>query len=201
MDEHRLNPAPPAAAGSARNHIPGEAGLWVFIFGDLLLFLLFFCTYLVYRSRNLTLYVHSQAEMQRGFGLFNTLALLASSWLVALAVTDARRGPSARTRCLLAGALAGGLGFLASKVLEWGGKLRAGISLNTNEFYTFYYMFTGIHLMHLLIGLAVLTYMLARTGQSEQGPAYLMMMEAGGAFWHLVDLLWVILFALLYLLR
>jgi nitric oxide reductase NorE protein len=102
---------------------------------------------------------------------------------------------------LLLGAFACGIGFVVSKAFEWGGKIQAGITLNSNEFYIFYYMLTGIHLLHVLIGLIVLGYLIARSRRPDPGTSYVLVMEGGGAFWHLVDLLWIVLFALLYLVR
>ncbi len=167
----------------------------------MLVFSIFFATYLIYRGQNVGLYVRSQLSMERGFGLLNTGLLLTSSWFVALAVADARTGRRDRATRLLLGALACGLGFVVSKAFEWGGKIRHGITLNTNEFYIFYYMLTGIHLVHVLIGLAVLSYLIARSRRPDAGASYVAVMEGGGAFWHLVDLLWIVLFALLYLVR
>jgi nitric oxide reductase NorE protein len=185
----------------APRHLPGEAGIWVLILGDLLVFAIFFATFLVYRAGQVALYSAAQASLDRGFGLLNTGLMLTSSLFVALAVAQARAGPSRRVVNWLVAALGCGLAFVVSKALEWGGKLAAGVTLNTNEFYTFYYMFTGIHLLHVLIGLGVLGYLVARSSRSGPGPGYEGVMESGGAFWHLVDLLWVVLFALLYLVR
>jgi nitric oxide reductase NorE protein len=182
-------------------HLPGEEGIWVLILGDLLVFSIFFATYLVYRAQKVALYVASQKSMERGFGLLNTGLMLTSSLFVALAVADARDGESSRAGKRLAAALGCGVAFVVSKAFEWGGKLSAGITLNTNEFYSFYYMFTGIHLFHVLIGLGVLGYLILRSYRADSGPSYVMVMEGGGAFWHLVDLLWVVLFSLLYLVR
>jgi nitric oxide reductase NorE protein len=191
---------PPAGRRPAR-HVPGEEGVWVLIIGDMLVFSIFFGTYLYYRAQDVALYVRSQQQMVRGFGLANTILLLTSSWFVAVAVSDARAGRRDRAARLVVGALASGVGFVISKAFEWGGKIRAGITLNTNEFYIFYYMFTGIHLLHVLIGLGVLTYLFMRSRRPDPGASYVAVMEGGGAFWHLVDLLWIVLFALLYLVR
>jgi len=193
-----------AAEGDAparASHLPGEAGIWVLILGDLGVFAVFFATFLVYRAQDVALYATSQQTLQRGLGLLNTGLLLTSSLCVALAVVDVRERRPARAVQLLAAAFACGAGFAVSKAFEWGAKIRAGITLNTDEFYSFYFMFTGIHLLHLLIGLGVLGYLMARLRRAEAGAAPVSAMEAGGAFWHLVDLLWVVLFALLYLLR
>ena len=182
-------------------HVPGEEGVWVLIMGDMLVFSIFFATYLIYRAQSVALYVSSQLSMQRGFGLLNTALLLTSSWFVALAVSEARAGGRERAMRLLLGAFACGIGFVVSKAFEWGGKIQAGITLNSNEFYIFYYMLTGIHLLHVLIGLIVLGYLIARSRRPDPGASYVLVMEGGGAFWHLVDLLWIVLFALLYLVR
>jgi nitric oxide reductase NorE protein len=182
-------------------HLPGEAGIWVLILGDLLVFSIFFATFLVYRAQQVATYSAAQASLDRGFGLLNTGLMLTSSLFVALAVAEARAGPSRRVVNRLAAALGCGLAFVVSKALEWGGKITAGITLNTSEFHTFYYMFTGIHLLHVLIGLGVLGYLVARSRRAAAESSYGAVMESGGAFWHLVDLLWVVLFALLYLVR
>lgn len=196
-----MNDGAEGAAGRRAGHVPGEEGVWVLIMGDMLAFSIFFATYLIYRAQNVALYVGSQLSMQRGFGLLNTALLLTSSWFVALAVSNARAGRRDRAMQLLLGAFACGIGFVISKAFEWGGKIQAGITLNSNEFAIFYYMLTGIHLLHVLIGLIVLGYLIARSRRPDPGASYVLVMEGGGAFWHLVDLLWIVLFALLYLVR
>lgn len=183
------------------DHVPGEPGVWILILGDLLLFSVFFAVFLVYRASNLIMFSASQATMERSFGVVNTVLLLTSSLFVAQAVVAARGGASFRAARLLRFALACGGMFIVSKAFEWGGRIAKGITLNTNQFYSFYYMFTGIHLVHVLLGMGVLTYLLRRSRSDNSGSSYVAVMEGGGAFWHLVDMLWVILFALLYLLR
>jgi nitric oxide reductase NorE protein len=178
-------------------HLPGEEGVWVFIFGDLLVFAVFFLTYVYYRALNVPLYVASQHSLSRSLGLANTLLLLTSSLLVALAVKETKEGGS-RARPYLIAAMSCGGGFCLIKAVEYGSKLSAGISLTSNEFFTFYFMFTGIHLVHVLIGLGVLGYMTAVSRKPPE-PSHARLIEGGAAFWHLVDLLWVVLFALLYL--
>jgi nitric oxide reductase NorE protein len=186
---------------TSAGHIPGEAGVWVLILGDMFAFSAFFAVFLVHRAQNIELFSVSQLHLERRFGLLNTALLLTSSLFVARAVIAARTGAGRRPARLLIFALACGGGFVVSKGFEWGAKIAAGITLNTNEFYSFYYMLTGIHLLHVLVGMGVLTYLLARSRRADPGASYVAVMEGGGAFWHMVDLIWVVLFALFYLLR
>jgi nitric oxide reductase NorE protein len=189
----------PDTAKSSPGHIPGEEGLWVFIFGDLLVFGTFFITYAVSRAQDLGLFHRSQMLLDRRLGLLNTLLLLTSSWCVAQGVAAVRRGDP-RARLLLGAGMACGIGFAIVKAFEYHAKISAGITLNTNEFFIFYYMLTAIHLIHVVIGLGVLGFTFSRFDRQGRFPGPFALIEGAGAFWHLVDLLWVVLFALLYLL-
>lgn len=191
-------PADRPGAPPKPRHVPGEEGVWVFIFGDLLVFGTFFVTYAVSRMQDLVIFDRSQAMLDRGLGLTNTLLLLTSSWFVAQAVAAVRRDDR-RARLLVVGAIICGLGFVIVKAFEYSAKIGAGITLNTDPFFTFYYMFTAIHLIHVVIGLGVLGFISKRFDSTGRFAAPLGLIEGGGAFWHLVDLLWIVLFALLYL--
>lgn len=182
-------------------HLPGEAGVWVFIVGDMLVFGLLFLTFVFYRAHDLAPYAESQRTLNQAFGLINTLLLLTSSWFVALAIHGARKGWGRSVPRLFAAAFCCGLGFGGMKFLEYGEKIRAGITLATNDFYMFYFMFTGIHFVHVMIGLGVLAYLFAVSRQTHHTPADIGVLESGAIFWHMVDLLWIVLFALFYLMR
>lgn len=190
---------PQAPARPSRGHVPGEEGVWVFIGGDLVVFAVFFVTYAVARRQELALFESAQALLDRGLGLLNTLLLLTSSLLVAHAVAAVRRHDR-RARPLLLGAIALGIGFVIVKAFEYSAKIGQGFTLNSNSFSIYYYMFTGIHLVHVLIGLGVLIFAASRFDREGRMPGGVALIEGGGAFWHLVDLLWIVLFALLYLL-
>jgi nitric oxide reductase NorE protein len=180
--------------------LPGEAGLWVLIAGDLFVFSLFFSTFLYYRGQEPDVFTISQQTLDRAFGLANTFLLLTSSLFVASAtrrVREGRPGP----RPLFIAAMACGLGFVVIKAFEYGAKFSAGIGFTTNDFFMLYFAFTGIHLIHVLIGLVILGVLALSSGKPEAGTARLMWIECGAIFWHLVDLLWVVLFSLFYLLR
>jgi len=187
------------AAARSRGHVPGEEGVWVFIGGDLVVFAVFFITYAVARQQELALFESAQALLNRNLGLLNTLLLLTSSLFVAQSVAAVRRGDS-KARPLLLAAILLGSGFVIVKIFEYSAKIAEGFTLNSNSFSIYYYMFTGIHLVHVLIGLGVLCFALSRFDRNGKMPGGVALIEGSGAFWHLVDLLWIILFALLYLL-
>jgi nitric oxide reductase NorE protein len=98
-------------------------------------------------------------------------------------------------------ALACGVGFSVVKIVEYTQKIRAGIVINSNDFYMYYYMFTGIHFLHVLIGMGVLAFMAHYASDGKFSAIKIGHIESGASFWHVVDLLWIALFALLYLLR
>ncbi|MBK5264218.1 MAG: cytochrome c oxidase subunit 3 [Alphaproteobacteria bacterium] len=185
---------------SADTHIPGEEGIWVLIFGDLVVFGLFFVTYCYYRAGAIALYTASQQHLDQWLGLTNTILLLTSSWFLAVAVDRAKRGRRHADRFILGGMMCG-ICFLGIKFFEYREKILAGMTLNTNEFFTFYYMYTGIHLIHVTVGLGVLTYLFFTSRRNNIGSVEISIMEGGAAFWHLVDILWIFLFALLYVAR
>jgi nitric oxide reductase NorE protein len=189
-----------ASAAKPARHIPGEEGIWVFVGGDLLVFSLFFGLFLTYRGHNVALFQESQQALTRGLGLLNTIILLTSSLFVAMAVSSARQGYHARAGKLLLGGAASGVAFGISKAVEYSGKFAHGITLKTNDFFMFYFMLTGIHMVHVIVATALLVYLWRTTRATTHGAHYLSTLEAGAIFWHLVDLLWVVLFALLYLL-
>jgi nitric oxide reductase NorE protein len=191
--------APSVTAARLAKVLPGEEGVWVLVLGDMLVFGLFFITYLYYRGQETGLFDRSQALLNRNFGVINTLLLLTSSWFVVMAVESLRERCNRRAKTLLRLAFLCGAGFCAIKVLEYTQKFREGITLVTNDFFMYYFMYTGIHLLHVAIGLGVLVFLIQKidAAQPQDAP----MFESGATFWHMVDLLWIMLFPLLYLVR
>lgn len=186
---------------SARRRMPGEEGAWLFIFGDMLVFAVFFLTYVWYRAQQPEIYDASQLMLSQGVGLLNTLLLLCSSWVLAMGVRALKNGQRELSRRLIVATMVLGAGFVLVKTFEWADKFGHGVNVGTNEFFMFYFMFTGIHLFHVLVGLGVLAFLFTRLRQAERPDAAIQTMESGAAFWHLVDLLWIVLFALIYLMR
>jgi nitric oxide reductase NorE protein len=183
--------------------MPGETGIWVLVGGDLLLFSVFFVVLVTYRADDPALFADAQRSLDQFIGALNTLLLLTSSLFVALAVKSIRSGTAAaRTapRMLAIGALLG-FGFVIVKGFEWSARFAAGQTISTNDFFMFYFMYTGIHLLHVLLGLIVLVTLSFVSRRPSLDANTIRLVESGGIFWHLVDLLWVVLFALFYLLK
>ncbi|MEX1667407.1 cytochrome c oxidase subunit 3 family protein [Zhongshania guokunii] len=182
-------------------HIPGEAGIWIFVLGDMFIFGLFFVTFAYYRSFDLELFQSSQAQLNQNWGALNTVLLLTSSWFVVLGMSAVRKGLRGMARKCLSLAWLCGLGFGIVKIFEYGEKIEHGINLTTNDFFMYYYIFTGIHFLHLIIGMGVLTYMILRLRHNKPLKDDLALLESGATYWHMVDLLWIVLFSILYLIK
>lgn len=188
-----------SAKKDASGHCPGESAMWFFIVGDLLIFGAYFVAYMYYRGQNQELFLQSQQHLNQGIGVINTVILLTSSLFVALA-TEAARGLKTGYALRLMGiAFAFGLAFPIFKMIEWLPKISAGITPGENLFFMFYYLMTGMHLCHVVLGLVILAFVMRDMRVSDS--ADIRFVETGGIYWHMVDLLWVILFALLYLMR
>ncbi len=173
----------------------------MFILGDMVMFGLFFTVFVYYRAADVSLFTSAQRSLNQTFGALNTLLLLTSSWFVVHAVEAARSGNARRARYLLVSAMLCGLGFMVVKFFEYGEKLRAGFTITSNDFFMYYYMLTGIHLLHVTLGMAVLLYLWQRLRGGTDIAGHITALESGASFWHMVDILWLVLFALIYLMR
>lgn len=184
---------------AASGYVPGESSMWFFILGDLLIFGVYFVCYMAYRGQDPSLFLQSQQRLDQGIGITNTVVLLTSSLFVALGTEAARARNSAHAIRLIGIAFALGAAFPLLKMLEWIPKLHAGITPGENLFFMFYYLMTGLHLIHVLLGLVILGFVL-RDLRRAAAPN-MKFVETGATYWHMVDLLWLLLFALFYLLR
>lgn len=189
------------APEEAFRRLPGEEGIWILVFGDMVVFGLLFLTFSFYRAENVGLYRSGQDLLNEQLGLVNTLLLLTSSWAVALAVRNVRLGLRTQASTLLGIAVALGCSFVMIKIAEYHEKIAAGITLLTNDFFSYYFVITGIHLTHVLVGIGVLIFLILRTRRAALVVDDVRVFESGAIFWHLVDLLWLVIFALLYLTR
>jgi nitric oxide reductase NorE protein len=167
----------------------------------MLVFAVFFASYAFARAHDPALFNECQETLNRNAGAVNTLLLITGSWFVALAVRAAHRGDRAVIpRHVLLGFLCGAA-FLVVKVFEYAAKFGAGISLSTNTFYMFYISLTFFHFMHVILGMVILAVIWSQARKGAYGPGNCNGLESGAAYWHMVDLLWIILFPLVYVMR
>lgn len=186
-------------AQTAGKHLPGEAGVWIFIFGDMMAFSLFFLVFLYYRNLDIPTFTASQSLLNLNYGVVSTILLLTSSWFVVLGLHAVRKANSDVATRVFSLAFLCGVGFALVKYLEWGEKIQAGYTPTSNDFFMYYYIFTGIHFLHLIIGMGVLAFLMMKARTGQHAPGDIQIYESGGAYWHMVDLLWIVLFPLLYL--
>ncbi len=187
------------SAPPQHKRIPGESGTWVFLFGDMLIFGAFFVTFLVERARAPEVFDAARATLHIGVGVTNTLLLLTSSLCVVLVLNAMRAGQTQIATKATATAMAFGALFIALKVYEYVSLGTAGHGPGANDFYLYYFILTGLHLFHVCLGLGALSFVLSQTRRPDLTPTRTALVEGAACFWHLVDLLWIFLFALLYL--
>ena len=154
---------------------------------------------MVERSQALEEFRTGRESLNTAFGAINTLLLLTGSILVVLAMRAVREGLRDRAPRLILGAMGTGALFIVNKGLEYGDKIDTGLTPSTSDFYTLFFVFTGIHLLHLIVGMAALVYMYTLAKRARLRSPDVATMESCASYWHLVDLLWVILFPLFYL--
>lgn len=179
--------------------VPGQPDMWAFVLFETLVFTGYFGFYLFYRARSPELYLHAQAHLNLPFGVLNTLVLLTSSWSVARCVQSARVGAYRVALRDVFITTACAAVFLVVKLIEWARLVRKGDGFDSNDFFTYYFFLTGIHFVHLLIGfvvLGIIVYQLRGPARRSQ-----QLIETCATYWHTVDFLWVLIFAMLYVVR
>lgn len=181
--------------------LPGVDGVWVFIGADLVIFAILFLSFMQDRLKNPATFEASRQTLNMHLGGIDTLILLTSSWSVALAVQAMKRDQIDREPRLLLGGAVTGLMFVASKSIEYFEKFAHGITPGTNPFYMWYFTLTGIHLIHVVVGTSLLTYLWVRSWRGTYDHLHRAVPESVASYWHLVDLLWIVLFPLLYLMK
>jgi nitric oxide reductase NorE protein len=174
----------------------------VLILGDMTIFVLFFSAFLQARGVEPDIFRASQAQLTPGIAFLNTIILLTSSWAVVMALQAVRRSQLRDAQRLLILALICGAGFIGLKGLEYAEKIAHGIGPTTNNFFMYYFVVTGLHLGHVVVGMTVLSFALRRAGRGVvYTPGNVRAFESGAAYWHMVDLLWVVIVPLFYLVR
>jgi nitric oxide reductase NorE protein len=181
--------------------LPGVDGVWVFIGADAVIFAILFASFMQDRLHNPAMYEASRHTLNLNLGGIDTLILLTSSWSVALAIQAIKRDVVDRVPRYLLGGVLTGLMFVVSKSFEYFQKFAHGIMPGTDAFYMWYFTLTGIHLTHVLVGTSLLSYLWIRSRRGAYNSSNRVVPECIASFWHLVDLLWIVLFPLLYLMK
>ncbi len=184
-----------------KDPLPGDLAIWFVIMAEMLVFGVFFIVYVVVRSNNVELFNEYQLELHRMGGVINTIVLITSSYFVAMGIYAIRNGNIQRTGHMLLLAILMGAIFVGVKIWEYSHVFGAGIHLSTNTFYTFYISLTFFHFMHVILGMVILTIIYYYLRQGKYTAEAHQDIETGASYWHMVDLLWVVLFPLVYIIR
>jgi len=188
---------------TTRGWIPGEWGIWAFILTDLSVFGGYFGTFLVLRGQQPDVFRAGSEALNPTHGAVNTVFMLTASLCVALAIRSGREGRVLTAQKLLVGAGLCGTAFIVNKPIEWADQLAAGHGAHQSDFFQLYYLLTGIHLLHVIVAMVVVGMLWRKVRNVHVAPTFRQAryLENGASFWHLVDLIWMVLFALFYLVR
>jgi nitric oxide reductase NorE protein len=205
-DSDGADAAPPRVRRPAKardGHIPGEAGLWIFILGDMTLFAAILIVFLWERRSDPVVFEESAHQLIQPIGAVNTLVLLLSSYLVVCAVFAHRGGRYPQARRFVAGAVSCAAVFAGLKAFEYYSAISSGHTpsghMPEGTFFTFYFVLTGLHLLHVIVGTALLLVWQAMLKRRRPWTGSQKVAEGIASYWHMVDLLWVAIFTLVYL--
>lgn len=173
--------------------LPGHPMMWVLIASELVVFGLLLGAFGVARIVDHADFAAGQARLDTGLGFANTLVLITSGWLAARGSAAARLGDRRKTRRRLSGAMLLGGAFVAIKTCEYAAEFSNGLEIETSTFATLYLLLTGFHLLHVVLGLVILAVVTPHADADD--------VETGTAFWHMVDLVWLMMFPIVYLVR
>ena len=193
-----------------------KLGMWLFLATEIMLFGVLFVGFGLSQAKWPEEFKEAHHHLQRPLGAFNTVVLLISSWTMVMGVLSAQRGNKKKLQMYLFFTIVCACMFLGVKYFEYGHKIEEGLLpgkwysyhatipehvKGASVFFSFYFMMTGLHGFHILGGVAVLTWILIRASKGEFGPNYYTPVDLVGLYWHLVDLIWIYLFPLLYLIQ
>lgn len=196
-------------AESHRDDLASKTGMWLFLFTEMLLFGGLFIVYAVYRYINSTAFHLAAHELSVFIGTANTIILLISSATIAMAITAVQLKNKKFALFLLGATILLGLLFLANKYIEWGGHIKEHIYPGSSVlalrgqgdvlFYGLYFFMTGLHALHIIIGLIFIVIVTVKISHDKISHDNFVLLENSGLYWHLVDLIWIFLFPLFYL--
>ncbi|HLP05510.1 MAG TPA: cytochrome c oxidase subunit 3 [Paludibacter sp.] len=195
--------------GLHENRETAKMGMWLFIFTELLLFGGLFLVYSIFRARYPVNFHEASLELNVTIGTINTLALLFSSMTIAMAVSAIQQGNKKLTLVLVGLTLLMALVFLFNKYIEWGVKIEHRLypgsrlmpMLDRGDliYFSLYFFMTGLHALHIVVGMVLLSIAFVKVKVGSIHSQRFHILENGALYWHLVDLIWIFLFPLLYL--
>ncbi|XKH01685.1 cytochrome c oxidase subunit 3 [Marinobacter nauticus] len=180
-------------------HLPGDLAVWFFIFAELAVFGILFIGFGVARSLDPATFSAGRAALHPWTGLINTIGLITASYLVACAVKRLRHEKTGIT-ALLVGAIAASSIYTFGKLWEYGVLYADGYNLGTDTFFMFYFFLTFFHFMHVVLGQIILVVLAVKVRKGDYHANNMNGMESGASYWHMVDLVWLVLFPMLYVL-
>lgn len=178
--------------------LPGDLAMWFFILAELTVFAIFFIGFAIAEHQSPELFRQGKQQLHQSAGLINTVALITSSLFVALALAQMHLNKGKKAALLLITANLIALIYIVVKVWEYVALFSQGITIETNTFFTLYFLITMFHLMHVLLGMVILIYIAKRAVSGAYDNGEISGFESGASYWHMVDLLWIILFPLIY---
>lgn len=194
-----------------KDHEGAKIGMWLFIFTELLLFGGLFIIYAVFRYRNPEAFRLSGEELDVTMGIINTVILLISSMTMAMAVSAIQKRQKGLTLALIGITMLIAVVFMVNKYFEWGAKIDYGfypgseklleLGHGTTLFFGLYYMMTGLHALHIIIGVVFMALVMFQVKREKLNADNFATVENCGLYWHLVDLIWIFLFPLFYLIH
>jgi cytochrome c oxidase subunit 3 len=176
-----------------------KLGMWLFLGTEILLFGGLFAAYAIFRAKYPEMFMEQHLELNKKLGAINTCILIFSSLTMAMGVSAIQRGKQKATAILIFITILCGLAFGVVKYFEYSAKFHHHIYPDTSIFFSLYFMMTGLHMLHVFVGLVILATLLVLTMKGKFNAQYSTPIEIGGLYWHLVDLIWIYLFPLLYL--
>ena len=186
-------------------------GMWLFLVTEIMLFGGLFVAYIIFRGMYPEMYHEASHHLDKVMGGINTIVLICSSLSMAVAVGMAQRNERKKSLALMAFTLLCAVMFLVIKYFEYKHKFHDGLlpggyftntemtHPNSQLFFSLYFLMTGLHGLHVVIGMTLICWMMVRTARGEFSSNYFFPVELTGLYWHLVDLIWIYLFPLLYL--
>jgi cytochrome c oxidase subunit III len=198
-------------SGHNRDDEASKLGMWLFLFTELLLFGGLFLVYTIYRYLNADAFLHASYSLNVILGTVNTIVLLTSSWTVAMAVTAMQKGNIKLSVKLIDATIFFAMIFLVIKYFEWTAKFEHGLWPGMEHynqlipgsklFFFLYFFMTGLHGVHVIVGGVILLFVQHAIKNKKTNPGKYMFLENAALYWHLVDVIWIFLFPLFYLIH